>query len=136
LETAAFQRGIRVLFGAGLVLLAVVETCAADPKDYRIELVDKTLKARLGAIIGIRVVNISSKKSVTDAVVRVIALDMSPDGMAEMNAKTGPMPSNDAEIHNFSADLSMPGRWALSLEAIIPGESTPIQDKLLLKTRR
>ncbi len=132
----AIQRGIHVLLGAGLVLVAVVEICAADPKDYRIELVDKIVKAEIGAIIRIRVVNISSKKSIPNADVQVNSLDMSPDGMAEMNAKALPMPSNDAEVHSFSADLSMPGRWALSLEAQIPGESGPLRDKLLLRTRR
>jgi len=136
LENTALQRGIRFFVGVGFAFVAVVGACSADPRDYRIELVEKTVKAGTGAIIRIRLVNISSKKSVADADILVNALDMSPDGMADMSAKTVPMQSNNSEVHEFKADLAMPGRWALSLEATIPGESTSLRDKLLLRAQR
>jgi hypothetical protein len=132
----AFHLRFRVFFGAGLALVAVVGTCIAGPSDYRIELIDKSVKAGTGAIIRIRVINISSKKTVADADIQVKALDMSPDGMADMSAKTVPMESNNAELHEFKADLVMPGRWALSVEATIPGESTSLRDKVLLRVQR
>ena len=116
--------------------MVVAGTRAADPKDYRFELVDKTVKTGTGAVIRIRIVNISTKKSVADADLRVNALDMTPDGMADMSAKTVPMQSNNAEVHEFKADLTMPGRWALSLEAKIPGESASLRDKHLLRVQR
>lgn len=136
MENMALHREIRIFFGAGLALLAVVGTCTADPRDYRIELVEKTVKAGTGAIIRIRVINISSKKTVADADIQVKALDMSPEGMADMSAKTEPMESNNAELHEFKANLMMSGRWALSVEATIPGESTSLRDKVLLRVQR
>jgi hypothetical protein len=136
LREKAFRRATCVLVEAILALAAVSADSVADPKDYRFELVDKTVKAGAGALIQIRVINISTKNSVADADVRVNGLDMSPDGMAEMIAKATPMPSNNAAIHAFAADLAMPGRWALSLEAKVPGEPEPLRDKLLLRAQR
>jgi hypothetical protein len=132
----AFYRTMRVIAFAGLALMVISGPCAADPKDYRFELMDKAVKVGAGAVIRIRVVNISTKKSVDDAEVRVNALDMSPEGMAEMSAKAMPVASNQAEVHAFTANLTMAGRWSLSVEATIPGESAPVRDKLLLRAQR
>jgi hypothetical protein len=135
LGEAAFHRAAQVLIGAGLALMAVTGACTADPKDYRLELVDKTVKAGAGAVIRIRIINISTQKSVADADVQVIKLDMSPEGMGTMSAKAAPIAGSDAQVHTFAADLAMPGRWALSVEARVPGESAPLRDKLLLRAQ-
>jgi hypothetical protein len=136
LGETAFHRTTRVITLAGLALMVISGACTADPKDYRFELMDKTVKVGTGAVIRIRVVNISTKKAVDDAEVRVNALDMSPDGMAEMNAKATPVVSNEAQVHAFTANLTMAGRWSLSVEAKIPGDSAPIRDRLLVRAWR
>jgi hypothetical protein len=136
LDKIAFHHTRQAIIGAGLTLLVISGVCMGDPKDYRFELIDKTVKIGPDAMIRVRVVNIPTNKSVDDAEVRVNALDMSPDGMAEMNAKVVPLVDNQAGVHAFTANLTMAGRWALSVEAKIPSESAPLRGKLLLKAQR
>jgi hypothetical protein len=116
--------------------MVISGVCTADPKDYRFELIDKTVKVGPDAVIRIRVVNIPTNKTIDHAEVRVNALDMSPDGMAEIGAKAAPLVTNQADVYAFTTNLTMAGRWALSVEAKIPNETVPLRAKLLLKAQR
>lgn len=130
-----FLKSVSVLAGLFLSMIFFSGVCSADPKDYRLELVDKAIQVRNGAILHVRVVNVAAAQVVSDADIRVSSLDMSPDGMAGMRAKVAPAPGTDAGIYAFSADLPMAGLWALSIEARIPGEVAPVRAKLLIRVR-
>ena len=40
---------------------------------------------------------------------------MAPDGMADMAAKIEQLPSTESGVYRFKTNLSMAGRWQLSL---------------------
>jgi hypothetical protein len=61
-------------------------------------------------------------KPVTDAVIVQTRIDMSPDAMGEMASPLTPVPNNEPGVYSFKTDLSMQGRWLLSIAAKVHGE--------------
>ena len=61
--------------------------------------------------------------------VRITAtrLDMAPDGMATMMTPVRVLPPPAPGVVAVEADLSMAGRWALSLTADVAGETSPVR---------
>lgn len=72
---------------------------------------------------------------VTGAKVSATRVDMGPDGMAEMTGKIAAADSADPSRYGFSTILSMPGRWAVSIEAKIPGQAAPIRGQVILEAK-
>jgi hypothetical protein len=60
-------------------------------------------------------------------------IDMAPDGMASMASPLTEMPSDKPGEYRFKTNLSMQGRWQLSLGAKVQGETGSVQSKLILK---
>ena len=60
-------------------------------------------------------------------------IDMAPDAMAEMAAPIEQMPSTEPGVYRFKTNLSMAGRWQLSLGAKVQGETGTVESKLVLK---
>lgn len=60
-------------------------------------------------------------------------LDMAPDGMASMMAPLRMLPSPAPGTLAFEADLSMAGRWALSLSADVAGENKPVRGTVVFR---
>jgi Cu(I)/Ag(I) efflux system membrane fusion protein len=60
-------------------------------------------------------------------------LDMAPDGMASMMAPLRMLPPPAPGVVAFEADLSMAGRWALSLSADVAGESQPVRGTVIFR---
>lgn len=104
----------------------------ADVKDYEFQLVQNEAK-KGEAIIAVRLLNKKSGKTVPDAVISAKRIDMAPDGMAEMATRIDQMPSTEPGVYRFKANLSMEGRWQLSLGAKVQGETGTVQSKLVLK---
>ena len=67
-----------------------------------------------------------------DAVIFATRLDMAPDGMQEMATKVTPMPGAEPGTYRFKANVSMAGRWQLSLGAKVQGETGTVESKLLV----
>jgi len=63
-------------------------------------------------------------------------IDMSPDGMGEMASQITPMPSNEPGVYSFKTDLSMQGRWLLSIGAKVQGEPATVVGKVTIKATR
>ena len=124
-RTAALVAAI-VLFGFG------ASPAFADIKDYEFQLVQSEAK-KGEATIAVRLVNKKTGKLVPDAVIITKRIDMAPDGMAEMATKIDQVPSTEPGIYRFKANLSMQGRWQLSLGAKVQGEAATVQGKLVLK---
>src|SRR2546423_3660741 len=103
-----------------------------DIKDYEFQLVQNEAK-KGEAVIAVRLLNKKTGKTVPDAVIAAKRIDMAPDGMAEMATKIDQLPSTEPGVYRFKANLSMEGRWQLSLGAKVQGETGTVQSKLVIK---
>ena len=105
----------------------------ADIKDYEFQLVQTELKKGDGAIVAVRLMNKKTNKPVPDAVIFAKRIDMAPDGMATMDSPLEPLPSTEPGVFRFKTNLTMAGRWQLSLGAKVQGETGTVESKLVLK---
>ena len=105
----------------------------ADIKDYEFQLVQSDVKKGDGAIVAVRLVNKKTDKPVSNAVISAKRIDMAPDGMAEMAPRIELLPSNDPGVYRFKTNLSMEGRWQLSIGAKVQGETGTVESKLVVK---
>lgn len=120
----------RALTVALLVLSALsASPVQADVKDYEFQLVQNEVKKGNGVVVAVRLMNKKTGKTVPEAVIFAKRIDMS-DGMA---APLEALPSTEPGIYRFKANLTMEGRWQLSLGAKVQGESGSVQSKLVLK---
>jgi hypothetical protein len=117
---------------AALALSGLVAPAFADIKDYEFQLVQSEAK-KGEAVIAVRLVNKKTGKAVPDAVIAAKRIDMAPDGMAEMATRIDQLPSTEPGVYRFKANLSMEGRWQLSLGAKVQGENGTVENKLVLK---
>jgi hypothetical protein len=60
---------------------------------------------------------------------------MSPDTMDEMTAKLAAAPLSESGVYRFKADFTMAGRWALKLQAKVPGESETVEGTVVFKVK-
>ena len=115
---------------AAFVLWAA--SAVADVKDYEFQLVQS--EAKKGDVtIDVRLLNTKTGKAVSDAVIIAKRVDMAPDGMAEMTTRIDQLPSTEPGVYRFRANLSMEGRWQLSLGAKVQGETATVQGKFVIK---
>ena len=120
----------KVALVAALALSAA--SAVADVKDYEFQLVRNEAK-KGDATIDVRLLNKKTGKAVPDAVIIAKRIDMAPDGMAEMATRVDQVPSAEPGLYRFKTNLSMEGRWQLSLGAKVQGETGTVQSKLVLK---
>ena len=107
-------------------------TALADTKDYEFQLIDKEVK-KGEAVIAVKLVHKPSGRAIPDAVIFAKRIDMGPDGMEAMTAPIEAVPSTEPGIYRFKTDLTMAGRWALSLGAKVQGETGTVENKLIVK---
>lgn len=108
------------------------ESQPAALKDYAFELVET--KARQGeTIVSVRLVQKPIGKPISDAVIFARRLDMAPEDMPTMMADLQPVPSSEAGIYRFKTNLTMQGKWQVSLAAKIQGERGTVQNKLVFE---
>ena len=117
----------------GLALsFAIASQTVAEPRDYEFRLVRSELKQGDGAIIELRLIDKRTGQPVQDAVIFAKRIDMAPDGMATMASPLEAMPASEPGIYRFRTDLTMAGRWQLSLGAKIQGETGTVESRLIL----
>ena len=114
------------------LIVAVARPALADVKDYEFQLVQSELK-KGDAVVTVRLINKLTGKVVPDAVIIAKRIDMSPDAMGEMKSAIEQMPPTEPGIYRFKTNLSMEGRWQLSLGAKVQGETGTVQSKMVLK---
>jgi hypothetical protein len=124
-----------VLTAAPIALLpaALITPLLAGVQDYEFQLVQSEMKKGSGAIVAVRLVNKKTGKAVPDAVIFAKRIDMAPDGMADMQESLEPLPATEPGVYRFKTDLSMAGRWQLSLSAKVQGEKGTVESKLVLR---
>ena len=61
---------------------------------------------------------------------------MAPDGMSEMESDITPLTSNEPGIYAFKTDLSMAGRYQVTLSAKVQGEPDTVNGKVIIKATK
>jgi hypothetical protein len=119
----------------GLALVGAVPNAFAGAKDYEFQPVQVDVKNATGSDVAVRLVNKSTGKPVEGAVIFRTRLDMSPDTMDEMMAKHAAAPSSEPGVYRFKADFTMAGRWALKLQAKVPGEPDTVEGTVVFNAK-
>lgn len=105
---------------------------AAAAPEFRLEAVEPTVTVGQEAPLAVRLVDTASGKSVADAVVFRARLDMGPEGMGDMAAELKPAASSDPQVYRFTAALTMPGRWLLTVQAKVPGVAETVRAETVI----
>jgi len=108
----------------------------AGANDYVFEPVKAELKKGDDVVVSVRLKHKATGKPVTDAVIVRTRIDMGPDGMGEMASPLTPVPSNEPGVYSFKTDLSMQGRWLLSIAAKVQGEPQTVVGKINFRATR
>jgi YtkA-like len=108
----------------------------AGANDYAFEPVKAELKKGDDVVVSVRLKHKATGKPVTDAVIVQTRIDMGPDGMGEMSSPLTPVPSNEPGVYSFKTDLSMQGRWLLSIAAKVQGEAETVVGKITFRATR
>ena len=103
-------------------------------KNYEFELVEPTVKAGPDKTITVKLVDKTTGKAISDAVIFATRLDMAPDGMQEMARQVSPF-GDGARGIPVQDQSSMEGRWQLSLGAKVQGETGTVENKLVIQGR-
>jgi hypothetical protein len=126
-----------VLAGAVIAVAASLAGAAfAGANDYAFEPVQADVKKGDDVIISVRLKHKATGKPVADAVIAQTRIDMGPDGMGEMASTVTPVPSNEPGVYSFKTDLSMAGRWLLSIAAKVQGEPETVAGKIVFRVTR
>jgi len=119
----------------GLAIIAGANRAHAGAKDYEFQPTRVDVKNGSGSDFAVRLVDKRTGKPVEGAVIFRTRLDMSPDTMDEMTAKHVPAPSSEPGVYRFKADFTMAGRWALKLQAKVPGEPDTIAGTVVFNAK-
>jgi hypothetical protein len=128
----------RSTFSAAAFLAAINLTGAAfaGANDYLFEPVKAEVKKGDDVVVSVRLKHKATGKPVTDAVIVQTRIDMSPDAMGEMASPLTAVPSNEPGVYSFKTDLSMQGRWLLSIAAKVQGEPETVVGKITFRATR
>lgn len=127
------NRYMGLALAAGLATISPAVPAFADVKDFEFQLVQTEVKQTDGAIVAVTLFNKRTKQPVPNAVIFAKRIDMAPEGMASMTSPLAEVPSDKPGEYRFKTNLSMQGRWQLSLGAKVQGEVGSVQSKLILK---
>ena len=108
----------------------------AGANDYVFEPVKAEVRKGDDVVVAVRLKHKATGKPVTDAVIVQTRIDMSPDAMGEMSSPLTPVPSNEPGVYSFKTDLSMQGRWLLSIAAKVQGEPETVVGKITFRATR
>lgn len=107
----------------------------AAGKDYRFELVGAKPADNGHTDVGVRLVHISDSKSVTDAKITQTKMDMGPSGMGTMLGKVMPQDVGKDGLYHFLVMGGMAGKWQLTLDATVKGESEPVHGSVIFESK-
>jgi hypothetical protein len=108
----------------------------AGANDYAFEPVKADVKQGDGATVAVRLVHKQTKKPVADAVIVQTRIDMAPDGMATMDSPLSRLPSPEPGVYAFKTNLSMAGRWQLTISAKVQGERETVTGKVVFRAAK
>ena len=105
----------------------------AGANDYAFEPLKAEVKQGGDASVAVRLIHKPTGKPVAGAMVVRTRLDMSPEAMGEMVSAVSPLASPEPGVYVFKTNLSMQGRWLLSIAARVQGEPETIVGKVIFK---
>src|SRR5437763_1824208 len=108
----------------------------AGANDYVFEPVNAQVKKGDNVVVSVRLKHKPTGKPVTDAVIVQSRIDMSPDAMGEIASPITAVPSAEPDVYSFKTDLSMQGRWLLSIAAKVQGEPDTVVGKIIFHASR
>lgn len=73
-----------------------------------------------------------SGRAIPEAVIFAKRIDMGPDGMETMEEPIEAVASTEPGVYRFKTNLTMAGKWALSLGAKVQGETGTVENKLVV----
>ena len=127
-------------FLSAAIAIAVVVGLAgpvfAGANDYVFEPVKAEVKKGDDVVVSVRLKHKATGKPVADAVIVQTRIDMSPDAMGEMASPLTPVPSNEPGVYAFKGELSMAGRWLLSISAKVQGEPETVVGKITFRVTK
>jgi hypothetical protein len=129
----------RTLLRAGAAIAIATSLAGAAygaASDYAFEAVKSEVRKGDDVIVAVRLVHKPTGKPVTDAVIVQTRIDMAPDGMGEMAPPLTPLPSPEPGVYAFKTELSMAGRWLLSVAAKVQGEPETVVGKITLRVTK
>lgn len=112
---------------------------AAPASPYRFELMSRPLQnggigkmhqADSESLVFVRLVRIRDGAPVTDAAVALLRVDMAPDGMGEMTARSYIRPYGSPGTYKVEIHPLMAGQWAVTLAARPSDQSEPLRQVL------
>lgn len=118
----------------GLATVQVVPG-SAGASDYAFEAVQAEVKAAVAQEIAVRLIHKPGGHLVPGAVIFQTRLDMAPESMADMTSTITPAASSEPGIYRFTADLTMAGRWQLTLAAKVQGERETVKGTVVLRAK-
>ena len=126
---------LRLIFCVATLLVAqgLSGSALAGAGDYVFEAVKAEVKKGDGAVVAVRLVHKPSGKPVTGSVIVQTRIDMGPDGMGEMASPLTAVPSTEPGVYAFKTELSMEGRWLLSIAAKVQGEPETVVGKIIFR---
>jgi len=119
----------------GLAIAASSSVALAGASDYEFQPVKIDVRNGVGSQLAVRLLHKPTGKPVTGAVLFRTRLDMAPDNMVDMTAKHEAMPSSEADVYRFKADLTMAGGWAFRVMAKVPGEKDTVQGVVVFQAK-
>lgn len=127
----------RILLLAAIVLAHAGLTSPgfAGSSDFEFHPVASTVKNGTGSRLAVRLIHKPTGKPVPGAVLFRTRLDMGPDNMAAMTADHRAIPTEEAGVYLFAADLTMAGGWALRIMAKVPGETETVQGAVVFQAK-
>ena len=129
--------GAKFIFAAVVgAVLAASSAALAGGNDYVFEPVKAEVKKGDDVTVAVRLKHKGTGKPVTDAVIAQTRIDMGPEGMAEMASPLTPVASTEPGVYAFKTELSMPGRWLLSIAAKVQGEPETVVGKVTFRATR
>jgi hypothetical protein len=122
--------------GAALAVAVSLNAAFAAADDYVFEAVKAEIKKGDDVVVAVRLKHKPTGKPVTDAVIVQTRIDMAPEGMAEMASPLTPVPSSEPGVYSFKTELSMAGRWLLSIAAKVQGEPETVAGKVTIRATK
>jgi hypothetical protein len=111
----------------GANLIPVLSLAATQ--DYHFELVDQTVHMGHDVPIAVRLLQVSTGKTVANATITGQKLQMLMGDMG-MPGQVKAMTPDANGIYRFAGDVTMAGSWQLDLSATVPGENEPVAGTL------
>ncbi|MBT9470775.1 MAG: hypothetical protein IV099_06280 [Phenylobacterium sp.] len=105
----------------------------AAPAEYRFDALSATVERGVGVTVQIQAVNIRTGQPVPDVEFHDPRVDRSPDGIPGATFLAFFVPGLDYGTYKFRTDFPTAGQWALTFQARIAGEPSPIFASVIFK---